>query len=234
MDDPWAAGANAVPSAAPSRPALDRDERDIKDHVLRMGALVEAQIRSAVRALRDRDTALADAVIAADAGVNEAQRATSELIAMTIATQQPVARDLRFLLSLDHVTFELERIGDHAAGIARQARRLAGEPPLARTADLAGMGDLAAGLVAAVVRTIVDVDEEAARRAAEQDDEIDRRYREVFGELLELMRADPANVEPGARILLAAHFVERIGDRATNIAEDVVYLATGRVEDLNP
>lgn len=234
MDDPWNVGGSRPEAGGVARPALDRGERDVKDSVLRMGALVEAQIRAAVRALRDRDTALADAVIEADEGINEAQRAASERITTTIATQQPVARDLRFLLALDHVTFELERIGDHAAGIARQAKRLATEPPLPRTADLAGMGDLAAGLVGAVVRTIVDVDEDAARRAAVRDDEIDRRYREVFGELIELMRADPANVEPGARVLLAAHFVERIGDRATNIAEDVVYLATGRVEDLNP
>ena len=228
-------------SAAPAgtvggqaRPALDREERDIKDNVLRMGSLVESQILAAIDALTSHDADAALAVIVGDSRINEAQRHVSTLIAKTIATQQPVARDLRFLLSLDHVTYELERIGDHAASVAKQARKLAPEPPLREYVDLPEMGRIAAQLVHGILRALVDIDEHVARDVAARDDEIDHLYHHSFGELIELMRADPANVERGARILLAAHYIERIGDRVTNIAEDVVYLASGEVEDLNP
>jgi phosphate transport system protein len=216
------------------REALDRGEREVKDHVLRMASIVEQQIRSAIEALDERDADLATAVVAGDERVNEAQREASSLITTTIATQQPVARDLRFLLSLDRVTYELERIGDHAGDVAKQARKLADMPVLRPYGELAAMGRIAADLVRGITGALIDVDEALAREVAAGDDEIDHLYHRVFSEIVELMRADPANVERGTRILFAAHDFERIGDRVTNIAEDVVYLATGRVEDLNP
>jgi phosphate transport system protein len=216
------------------REALDRDERQVKDQVLRMASLVEQQIRAAIEALQERDADLATRVVEGDVRVNDAQRDASALITTTIATQQPVARDLRFLLSLDRVTYELERIGDHAGDVAKQARKLAGEPVLGPYADLAAMGTIAANLVRGITGALIDIDEAMARRVAAGDDEIDHLYHRVFSEIVELMRQDPANVERGTRILFAAHDFERIGDRVTNIAEDVVYLATGQVEDLNP
>ena len=216
------------------REALDRGEREVKDHVLRMASIVEQQIRLAIQAVEERDAELATSVVTGDARVNEAQREASSLITTTIATQQPVARDLRFLLSLDRVTYELERIGDHAGDVAKQARKLAGMPALRPYAELAAMGRIASELVRGITGALVDVDEALARQVAAGDDEIDHLYHRVFSEVVELMRDDPANVEPGTRILFAAHDFERIGDRVTNIAEDVVYLATGRVEDLNP
>ncbi len=124
----------------PSRDALDRELREVKDNVLRMGMLVEDQIRAAIKALVEHDAEAALAVIIGDGRINEAQRQASTLIARTIATQGPVARDLRFLLSLDHVTYELERIGDHAASVAKQARKLAPEPPLQALPQPAGDG----------------------------------------------------------------------------------------------
>jgi phosphate transport system protein len=199
--DELLAAADGPPTSSeahPPREPLDREQREIKLNVLRMGALVEDAIRAAIAALVNHDTEAALAVIVGDGRINEAQRAVSTQISRTIATQQPVARDLRFLLSLDHVTYELERIGDHAASVAKQARKLAPEPPL------------------------------------KEYDEIDALYHKTFAELIDLMRADPDNVERGMRILLAAHYLERIGDRVTNIAEDVVFLASGEVEDLNP
>jgi phosphate transport system protein len=216
------------------REALDRGEREVKDHVLRMASIVEQQIRLAIQALEERDAELAASVVTGDARVNDAQRDASSLITTTIATQQPVARDLRFLLSLDRVTYELERIGDHAGDVAKQARKLAGMPALRPYSELASMGRIAADLVRGIAGALIDVDEGLARQVAAGDDEIDHLYHRVFSEIVELMRDDPANVEPGTRILFAAHDFERIGDRVTNIAEDVVYLATGRVEDLNP
>jgi phosphate transport system protein len=162
------------------------------------------------------------------------QREVSTLITRTIATQSPVARDLRFLLSLDHVSYELERMGDHAGSVAKQVRKLAPFPPLKRYVDVPAMGELAATLVGGVLRALVDVDVVAARAVAARDDEIDTLYHKTFDEVVELMRVDPSNVERGTRILFAAHYIERIGDRVTNIAEDVVFLASGEIEDLNP
>ena len=216
-----------------ARAPLDRGEREIKDNVLRMGSLVEAQIRAAIAALVDHDIRAAEAVIVADEAINDAQRTVSSMIVSTIATQQPVARDLRFLLALDHVTYELERIGDHASSVAKQVRKLAAEPPLKRYIDLPRMGEIGAELVNGILHALIDVDDTAARAVAARDDEIDHLYHRIFNEVIELMRADPANVERGTRIILASHYLERIGDRVTNIAEDVVYLATGEVEDLN-
>ena len=235
--DALLAAADARPAPSPihaRRDTLDLQEGEIKDAVLRMGALVEEAIRRASRSLVEHDADLALDVIKADGRINDAQREVSRLISVTIATQNPVARDLRYLLTLDHVTYELERIGDHAASLAKQVLKLAPEPPLAEYVKLPEMAERSAVLVHGVLRALVDADAVAAREVAVLDDEIDRLYHATFDEVVELMRADPANVERGTRIIIASHYIERIGDRSTNIAEDIVYLVTGDVEDLNP
>jgi phosphate transport system protein len=217
-----------------SRAGLDRDERLVKDGILRMGSLVETQIRDAVRSVVERDADLAEAVIDGDGQINEAQRDIGDVIVMTIATQAPVARDLRFLMALDHVAFELERIGDHASSIAKQTHRLVSEPQLREVAGLARMGHLAADQVRGIVTALIDIDDRLAREVALRDDDLDHQYHALFGEVIERMRQEPEAVERGTRLILAAHWIERIGDRVTNVAEDVVYLATGQIEDLNP
>ena len=228
------AAAEADRHAERMREGLDLEMREVKDGVLRMGSYVEEQILAAHDAIMNRDAALAAKVIADDGRVNEVQRAVSGIVAMTIATQAPVARDLRFLLALDRVTYELERIGDHAGSVAKQARKLAGVTSMVTYDELTPMAQLAAQQVRDVVMALVDIDEDKARLVASRDDEIDRLYHQVFDDVLVEMRTDPAKVDPGTRILFAAHYLERIGDRVTNIAEDVVFLATGEVEDLNP
>jgi phosphate transport system protein len=228
---------DAVPAATdihPPRPGLDSEMAEIKNSVLRMGSLVEDAIRAAIVALVEHDSGAATAVIVNDRRINEMQRDISTLITRTIATQSPVARDLRFLLSLDHVSYELERMGDHAGSVAKQVRKLAPEPPLKRYVDVPAMGELGALLVIGFLRALVDFDQKQAREVAARDDEIDALYHQTFSEVIDLMRADPGNVERGTRILFAAHYIERIGDRVTNIAEDVVFLASGEIEDLNP
>ena len=217
-----------------SRAALDRDEQQVKDGILRMGSLVENQIRKAIRSLVDHDAELAVEVIAGDSEVNDAQRVVNEAVAMTIATQSPVARDLRFLLALHHVGYELERIGDHASSVAKQARKLADDRSLPSIAELGRIGGLAADQVRGVLNAVVDVDDVRAREVAALDDDIDHGYHKIFADVIKVMSADPTTVERGTRLILTAHWIERIGDRVTNIAEDVVYLATGDVEDLNP
>lgn len=234
---PNESGRNATTTGGAPRPArdfLDREMREIKDDVLRMGSSVEASIRAAISALAAHDAAAATDVIVGDARINELQREVSGLITRTIATQSPVARDLRFLLALDRVGSELERIGDHAASVAKAAQNLAPDPPLKEYVDLSAMGELAAQLVGGILRALIDVDVAAARAVAARDDEIDALYHRTFDEVLALMRADPANVDRGTSILFAAYSLERMGDRVTNIAEDVVFLATGEIEDLNP
>ena len=235
MDAEVEARMTIIPADQPrSRATLDREERVVKDGILRMGSLVETQIRDSVRAVAERDIAAAASVIDADVRINDAQREIADTVVITIATQSPVARDLRFLIGLDHVAFELERIGDHATSIAKQVRWLAEEQQLHEMTALVQMGRLAADQVRGIVGALIDIDDRIAREVASRDDEIDHLYRKIFADIIDQMRTDPRTVEPGTRLILAAHWLERIGDRVTNIGEAVVYLATGRIEDLNP
>ena len=218
----------------PIRSTYDREIGEVKDNVLRMGSLVESQIRAAIAALIAHDADAALQVILDDRQINEVQRKATAMIAAVIATQNPVARDLRYLLTLDHVSYELERMGDHAGSVAKQARKLAPYPPMGNFVDLPTLGERVAELVHGIIRALVEVDEAQAREVARLDDQVDDLYHAIFDRVLVLMRDDPANVEPGTRILFASHYLERIGDRVTNIAEDIVFLASGEVEDLNP
>jgi phosphate transport system protein len=216
-----------------TREALEAEEGQIKDGILRMGSLVAERIIATIVALENHDAVAATAVIENDDDINTMEREVSNLISLTIATQQPVARDLRFLLTLDHVAYDLERMGDYAASVAKQARKLAPQAPIADYVHLPEMGRLAAALVRDVLEAVVEVDADRARLVARRDDDVDELYHKIFAEVLDLMRADPANVDPGMRIVFAAHYLERVGDRVTNIAEDVVYLATGEITELN-
>jgi phosphate transport system protein len=217
-----------------AREHLEAEESEIRDGILRMGSLVAERIIAAVVALERHDADAALVVVQGDDDVNAMQREISTLISRTIATQQPVARDLRFLLTLDHVAYDLERMGDHASSVAKQARKLAPNAPFAESARLADMGRMVANQVRDVLAAVVEIDDARAKAVAARDDDVDELYHRIFDETLSLMRADPANVDPGARVLFAAHYLERTGDRVTNIAEDIVFLATGQVEDLNP
>lgn len=236
---------SALPADLPEKPLpelpqpfvreqMETLERDIKDGILRMGSLVAERIMAAIVALEQHDAEGALAVITSDGDINQLQRQVSDLISLTIATQQPVARDLRFLLTLDHVAYDLERMGDHASSVAKQARKLAPHAPLKDYVHLPDMGRMVANQVRDVLAAVVEIDQVRAREVAKRDDDVDDLYHRIFDETLELMRADPDNVDPGARILFAAHYLERVGDRVTNIAEDIVFLATGEVTDLNP
>jgi phosphate transport system protein len=216
-----------------TRSTYDRELAEIKDNVLRMGSMVEEAIRAAIDALVAHDADKAFQVILDDRRINELQRKVTAMIAATIATQQPVARDLRYLLTLDHVAYELERMGDHAGSVAKQARKLAPFPPMHGHVELPELGQRVADLVQGIIRALVDIDEAQARIVAKADDDVDHLYHHNFDEVLRHMREDPANVEPGTRILFASHYLERIGDRVTNIAEDIVFLSSGEVEDLN-
>lgn len=214
------------------RDVFDRELLQVREGVVRMGELVALAIDRAVDAMARRDQVLAAAIVADDQAINAAQVELAALVITTIATQAPVAGDLRFVLSLSHITYELERIGDHAAGVAKQVPKV-GIAHGAGSTNLDRMGELASGILHGVLRALVDLDVDEARRVAAQDDEIDKLYHAYFERSLERMRVEPDWVDVGAHLLFAAKDLERIGDRVTNIAEEVVFLATGEVEDLN-
>jgi phosphate transport system protein len=221
------------PAHSIARPILDREMRDVKDAIIRLGSSVQDALIRAMDALVRHDAEAATAVIRDDARINAMRGEVEDLVILSIATQSPVARDLRYLLMLDNVSSELERIGDYAANVAKQARKLAPEPPLREYVHLPELGRLAADGVGRITRALIDLDPDEARAVAAADDDIDRLYHAIIDETKALMAADGANVERGLRIVFAAHYLERAGDRMTNIAEDVVFLATGHIEDLN-
>jgi phosphate transport system protein len=216
-----------------TRETLESEEREIKDGILRMGSLVAERLIAAIVALESHDGEAATAIIESDGEINDLEHMISNQIARTIATQQPVARDLRFLLTLDHVAYDLERMGDYASSVAKQVRKLAPYPPLGEYVYLPQMGRLGATMVRDILEAVVDIDAERARVVAKRDDELDELYHAIFAQVLDLMRADPENVDLGMRMVFAAHYLERVGDRVTNIAEDIVFLATGEVTELN-
>jgi phosphate transport system protein len=205
-----------------------------KDDTLRLGSLVESQLERAGRALHERDVDLADSVRWDDAQVNELQRSINMEINTVIATQGPVARDVRELLALYHAAAELERMGDYAVSIAKLAQQLAAEPEMPILRQIPQMEQLCREQLRAAMRALVDVSEEAARAVCARDDEIDHLYNSVYEDTMALMSAAPDKVRQATHMLFAAHHLERLGDRVTNIGEDVVFLATGRIEDLNP
>ena len=216
------------------RKPLDIGESAIKEILLRMGSLIEERIRLTVEALETHDAEKALFVIRGDEEINALHVEAMDHVVLTIATQAPVARDLRYLLTLDRIGHELERIGDSVANIAKRARELAPEAPLDGQVGIPEMGRLAAQFLADTIRALVDADAAAAREVAVHDDEIDVLYHRAAERLVALGKADPDNVERAMRLLIAARYMERVGDHITNIAEDVVFLSSGHHEDLNP
>jgi phosphate transport system protein len=233
IEAPEGAASESADETSGTRATLDAELRAIKDDVLRLGAMVEFALERAGRAVTDRDPDLADKVRWDDAEVNDLQRRVSNQILVTLATQQPMARDLRELLTLYHAAAELERMGDYAGNIAKLAQQLATEPEIPLFGQIPIMERLCRSQLRAAMRALVDVSEADARAVAANDDELDRLYDAVYRGAMELMKADPSRVPQATHLIFIAHHLERLGDRVTNIGEDVVYLATGQVEDLN-
>jgi len=216
------------------RQTFDRALDRVKDDVLRLGALVEQALERAGRALIERDSDLGDRVRWDDRNVNELQREINTEITALIATQGPVARDVRELLALYHASAELERMGDYAVNIAKLAQQLATEPETPILSQIPRMEQICREQLRAAMRALVDISEEDARGVCERDDEIDHLYNSVYEDAMQIMSVAPERARQTTHMLFAAHHLERLGDRVTNIGEDVVYLATGQVEDLNP
>lgn len=216
-----------------TRDSFHQELREIEESVIQMATLVESAIARAMRALSRRDTLLAEDVIRSDSAVNELQRSIRNRCISVMARQAPVAKDLRELTTVQLVINELERMGDHAVGIAKQALRLRDSEPLPTMSDLTEMAKLARDQVRQCIQAFVDVNVQAARDTCERDDEIDDQYRTIFTDLLDLMTKDPTIIPAATSLLFVAHDLERIGDRVTNIGEDVIYMVTGEIEELN-
>src|SRR5438309_7995634 len=179
---------------ATTRTLFDQELAELKSGVVRLGSMVEQAIADSMRALVDRDNALARMVIARDQDVNELHRQLRERAFMIMATQQPVARDLRLIVSFQHMVLELERMGDHAVGIARAALRLNDLPQLKPYIDLPKMAEITESQVHEILGAVIEADQDKARAIAERDDEVDTLYHKIWEELVGLMLQDPGNV----------------------------------------
>jgi len=215
------------------RDTFHQELREIEESVITMATLVESAIAHAMQALTQRDADLAGVVIASDGEVNEMQRSIRSRCTNVIALQAPVARDLRELITVQLVINELERMGDHAVGIAKQAVRVRDYEPSPIAYELSELAKLVRQQVRACIEAFVDVNVQQAREICVKDDEIDQQYRLIFNEVLNLMTRDSTSVPLATSLLFIAHDLERIGDRVTNICEDVIYMVSGLIEELN-
>lgn len=216
-----------------TRGLLDQELNWIQDQVLRLGGMVEQAIQQSIDALKRRDIELARQIIANDKNLNALRYAIEERALVTIATQQPVAGDLRLIVAALHITVEMERMGDHAEGIARLVTRLSDEPLIKPLVDIPRMADVACDMLRDSLDAFIAREPESVPAIVARDDEIDQLYEQVFRELLTYMLQDPRNINRATFLLWVAHNLERIGDRVTNIAERVLFVSTGELKELN-
>ena len=214
------------------RTAFHRRLKEIQDEVLAMGNMVEKAISRSIDALKKRDLALAEQIIADDLKINERRFAIEEKCIQLIATQQPMASDLRTIVSVLFVASELERIGDHAEGIAKIVVMIGDEPPLKPLIDIPRMAEKTNDMLRRSLRAFVDRDADCARRLVVEDDEVDGLYDQVFRELLTFMAEDPRTITRATRLLWIAHNLERSADRVTNICERTAFIVTGKMEEI--
>jgi len=217
-----------------ARDAFEKELQTLRETLLRMATMLEVQIAEAVQALQKLDRDSAEKVRRDDQQLNENFRQIREQCFVVIATQQPVARDLRALMGVLYIAAELERMGDYAVRIARMTSTLCGLPSVPLRAEFGLMGHLAIQQVHDIVDALIEGDEDRAREVAAKDDEIDRLYHRVFDDLIEEIArsADSDGALRSVTLMLVAHNLERIGDRVTNVAEDIVFLETGQVVEL--
>jgi phosphate transport system protein len=216
-----------------TRGLLDQELTAIQNDILRLGSMVEEAIQQAIKALKGRDVQLAQQVIADDERINSLRYAIEQKCLVTIATQQPVASDLRTIIAAMHIAIDMERMADHAEGIATLVTRLADQPLLKPLIDVPRMADIACEMLRDSLDAFIARDPEAARAIVARDDEIDQLYDQVFRELLTYMLQDQQTINRATFLLWVAHNLERIGDRITNISERVVFMTTGVLKELD-
>jgi phosphate transport system protein len=215
------------------RGTLDRELAQIQDDILSLSSMVETATLRSVKALKDQDVNLARHIIADDEKINLLRYSIEEQCLTVIATQQPVAGDLRTVIAAMHIAVELERMGDHAAGIAELAIRLADEPLLKPLIDIPRMANIACDMLQASIDAFLDRDPIAAEAVPDRDDEVDMLDEQVFRELLTYMLQDPKNISRATYLLWVSHNQERTADRCKNISERVIFMTTGKLKKLD-
>jgi phosphate transport system protein len=200
----------------------------VKQNLVRMGSEVERMIDDSMRSLVERDNALAEEVRRHDEEIDSLEKSIDEACFTILATQQPTAVDLRFLVAVMKITNDLERIGDSAVNITKSVLRINTEPPLKPYIDLPAMSDTAARMMHDSLEALVNRDSDLALDVCRRDQKLDDLYKQLFRELLTFMIEKPETVSRALHLLLVARNLERIGDHATNVAEDVIYYVDGR------
>lgn len=208
---------------------LDRQLNQLQQEVVSLAGIVDKATVRAVDALKRRDLAESQQVVREDDYIDQKRYEIEERCIDLIATQQPMARDLRTIIALLHITVELERMGDYAEGIAKISLMMGEEPPLKPLIDIPRMAEKATQMLRDSVDALVNRDVVKANQVLQDDDEVDALYDQVYRELLLFMIQDPHTIEKATHLLWTAHDLERIADRATNISERVIFLVTGKM-----
>jgi phosphate transport system protein len=216
------------------RERFDRDLQNLLDQVLLLGSLAGEAVNKAIQALQRGDQAAARQIYAGDQRINEMRYALEDQAITIIATQQPMARDVRFLTAILEIITELERIGDYAKGISKINLRLGEESiPAGIMLDLQEMASLGQGTLKRALDAFIASDAEAARAIALEDDAVDALYLKVYRQVVALSLKEPGRIGHFNHLMWAAHNLERMSDRVTNICERIVYVVTGEMKELD-
>jgi len=200
----------------------------LKTRLLEMGGLAEEEVRLAVKGLVDRDEALIDQVLLGDEPLNAMHIEIDNRCFTLLALFQPMAADLRAIVAAVKINTDLERVGDLAVNIAEAARRYTLHPPVKKLIDIPRMATIAQSMLRDALDAFVRRDVELAQHVLDEDDKLDELKTQIFRELLTYMLADPSTIEPALDLILVSRHLERIGDHATNIAEDVIFIVSAR------
>ena len=215
-----------------TRSGFEQDLKGLQDAVLALGSMVDKAIIKAVEALKRQDTDLANVVIQEDALVNAQRFAIEEKCLHLLATQQPMAIDLRMIVAVLQMAVDLERMGDHAEGIAKVSRLIGNEPLIKPLVDIPRMATLTLDMLRRSLDAFLERDIEKAKQVCLDDDAVDELHDQVYNELITYMLRDPRNITQATYLTWVTHNLERIADRSTNICEQVVFVETGKREQL--
>lgn len=215
------------------RKTFETELQQLKDSVLLLGSMVEHSIIDSVEALKKRDLAAAQRILQSDKDINKKRFDIEAQLLILIATQQPMAHDLRLLASCLEIISELERMGDYSKGIANINIRMGDAPLLKPLIDVPRMAQKGADMLHRALTAFVDEDVDAARAIPMEDDEVDALFNQIYRELMTLVIADPTSIERANWLLWTAHNLERFADRVTNICERTVFVVTGHIAEIN-
>lgn len=208
---------------------FDEELNELKARLLIMGGRAEAVVHKSIDALKRRDRALAEEIFQDDQAIDQLEIEIDERCIRLLALRQPVGQDLRFIISALKIVTDLERVGDHAVNIAQSAIKLSGEPELKPLIDIPRMAAIATRMLTEALDAFVRNDAAAARTILTEDDEVDHLKIQIFRELLSYMLEKPESITRALELILVSRNLERVGDLATNVAEEVVFIAEARV-----